>query len=431
MQTPDSANDSSKYYRQLEPGLIRMEVLQRRSTGKNPWWREAVINEVPGVLDTTGAKLLEKCVFFIARMGFTALLFRPAHLDLEADTTVLESLITAAHRVGLKVIVRVCGGEYRDWQPQESFSAFYGLEQDSATTLRRARIALRCGADGIDLGRIEDTPGAADEAQRAANFTQLTRDLLAELAEYSEDHILGASATVAYSEAFRRHLEEEWLHHLCDDRLQKVAFDASQIERQIREHLQVHAEQGSVCAWRASLLRSNDSLDVENFFTGSWEDKADEARRSAMRMQVAALPGAIYLPFGFSGGHFEFEGANARPYPPQSETDLARVQHTTLVLRMRAQYQLANCAFGVVNNLPWANKNCLVLTAGPLMVVLNTGEESVFVPGEHELLVRSETTRVEDSPAAKFIFQGEDLQVTYNEKQPTKIPAGTTSWFLC
>lgn len=422
---------SSKYYRQLEPGFIRTDVLQRRSTSKNPWWREAVINEVAGVLDEEGARLLEKCVFFIARMGFTAVLFRPAHLDLESDTSALESLIAAAHRVGLKAIVRVCGSDNREWTADCSFSAFYGFEQNSATVVRRARIALQCGADGIDLGRIENQPGSEQERERAENFTQLTRTLLAELAEYSEDHILGASATVGYSDAFRRHMEEEWLHHLCDDRLQKVAFSAPAIEAEVRQNLRLHSEHGSVCAWRATLLRPNHSLGVECFYPGSWEDGADEQRRSAMRLQLAALPGAIYLPFGFSGGHFSFEGANIRPYPPESETELARVQHTTLVLRMRAQYQLANSAFGIVNNLPWATGDCLVLTAGPLMVVLNTGAESVFVPGEHELLVRSESTRVQDSPASKVIFKGEDLQVTYAQKQDTEVPAGTTSWFLC
>ncbi|EEH63974.1 hypothetical protein HMPREF0044_0993 [Gleimia coleocanis DSM 15436] len=423
---------SAKQYRTLDPGYIRTEVLQRRYTKRTPWWRDAVINEIPGIIDEEGARLLEDCVFFIARMGFTAVTFRPASIDLEKDCSILRSLIEAIHRVGLKAIVRIAGAEYRDWGPAAEFSAFYGFERDADTIIKRAKIALKNGADGIDLGRIEDTPEASDEVERAVSFTQLTRVLLAELAEYSEDHILTAEASIFNTEAYRRHFEEEWLHLLCDDRLQRVGFNASQIETQIREKIQAHERQGSVCSWQATLPRLNTALGTENFFLGSWEENANEFRRAALRMLVAALPGSVFLPFGFSGGHLDFEGAHIRPYPPQSEVEKERVAHTTMVLRLRAQHQLATCAFGIVKNLPWANPGCLALTCGPLMAVLNTGDTAVEVPSEHELLLRSESTKQEDSPISKVIFGGQELTVTHsNQGSSTVIPAGACAWFLC
>lgn len=421
-----------KKYRSLDPGYIRTEVLQRRYAKRSPWWREAVINEVPGILDDTGAKLLAECAFFIARMGFTALTFRPASMDIENDPSVLRNLITAIHRVGLKAIVRVSGAEYRDWTLHEPFSAFYGFESDPQTVVRRARIALENGADGIDLGRIEDMPGAPDEFEKAQGFTDLTRALLAELAEFSEDHILTAEASVFNAEAYRRHFEEEWLHLLCDDRLQKVAFSAAAIEQQVREKIKIHERHGSGCAWQATLPRLNSSLGSENYFHGSWEDGGDELRRAAMRMMVASLPGTIFMPFEFTGGHFTFEGAHIRPYPPQTQVEKERIDHTTLVLRLRGQHQLATSAFALVHNLPWSNQHCLVLTAGPLMAVLNTGTTPVEVPSEHELLLRSESTKQEDSPISKVIFGGQELQIRHSPTgAATVVPAGACAWFLC
>ncbi|MDO5060579.1 MAG: hypothetical protein Q4D73_02980 [Actinomycetaceae bacterium] len=419
----------SKYYRQLDPGYVRTELLQRRHNGRVPWWREAVVNEVAGIIDETGAKLLEDCVFFIARMGFTALLFRPADIDIEANDQPLRDLIGAAHRVGLKVIVRVCGADYQEHPTGEEAVPFYGFERDFETVERRAQIALTCGADGIDLGRIEDLTLANEKPE--SEFSVLSRHLLALLAEFSEDHILGAATSISHPGAYQRYVAETWLHHLCDDGLQRARFAAAEIEAAVRAKIKIHDQHGSVCAWRATLLRLHRALGSVNFFPGSWEDGADEVRRASMRLQVTALPGAIYLPFGFSGGHFTFEGANIRPFPPQTEIEKARVAHTTLILRMRGQHQLATSAFGVVTNLPWANQDCLVLTSGPIMTVLNTGAEPVYVPGEHELLVRSESTKQEDSPAARVIFAGEDLQVTYADKQATAVAPGTCAWFLC
>ncbi|MCS4484208.1 hypothetical protein NXS08_01705 [Gleimia sp. 6138-11-ORH1] len=425
----DFSQTSSRTYRQFEPGYVRTELLQRRYSGKVPWWREAVVNEVAGIIDVTGAKLLEDCVFFIARMGFTALLFRPANLDIDTDSEPLRNLIAAAHRVGLKVMVRVCGANPDNSAAGEANSShFYGFEKDFATVVRRARIALNCGADGIDLGRIEDI--SSHYGSLETEFTSLSRQLLVELTEYSEDHILGASSSISQAGSYQRYVEETWVHHLCDDGLQKVRFNAAEIEAAVREKISIHDKAGSVCTWRPALLRLHHSLATVNFFPGSWEDGADEARRASMRLQVAALPGAIYLPFGFSGGHFTFEGANIRPFPPQTELDKARVAHTTMILRMRGQHHLATSAFGVVTNLPWATRDCLVLSAGPIMSVLNTGSEPVYVPGEHELLLRSDSTRQEDSPVARVLFAGEDLQVTHAGKEATEISPGTCAWFV-
>ena len=73
-----------------------------------------------------------------------------------------------------------------------------------------------------------------------------------------------------------------------------------------------------------------------------------------MRIILASLPGAIYLPFGFCGGHVTFKGWVAvRALPPINSIEERRLAHTQLALRLREKYDLGNANLAWVSGLEW------------------------------------------------------------------------------
>lgn len=95
-------------------------------------------------------------------------------------------------------------------------------------------------------------------------------------------------------------------------------------------------------AWKAINSRLVMEPDRPNNYLGSWEDEANTTRRSSMRIILASLPGAIYLLFGFCGGHVTFKGVAVRPLPPINSIEERRLAHTQLALRLRKKYDLGN-----------------------------------------------------------------------------------------
>lgn len=422
VSTPDSVSASSPY--------VRTILVHRRRQGPVPWWHTAAVAEVPGVIDDTGAAMLRACMFPIARAGFNAVAFRPALINLDREADVLADLIDEAHRVGLRVLVRLSGADHRPWDPNRPWTAFYGEEGDTARMVVRARTALKCGADSIDMGLIEDAPLDPRAPKKHQKFTSLTRLLQAELLDFSPDHVLTAEAVVGNTDCYRRHLEEEWFHHLRDDRLQRVPFSGDAIESEITASLEERDRIGSVNAWKANRARLVGTPGTPNNYEGSWEDGASPARRAAMRLVIAALPGSIYLPFGFSGGHVDFEGSAARPQPAQTDVERQRVRHTTLALRIRAENQLATGSFAFVRGLDWQTPGVSVAMTGGIMAVLNTTRDSIDVPPDNQLLVRSDSTAAEDLPATRSLFEGQTLSYSLADRQrQNRVAPNSTAWF--
>ncbi|MDO5720975.1 MAG: hypothetical protein Q4P06_00305 [Actinomycetaceae bacterium] len=422
---------------------VRTTIIHRRSTARAPWWHTATISEIPGVIDPRGAKMLQETVFSIARMGFTAVLFRPALMDFNRDLETLTELITAIHRVGLKAIVRLSGADHAPTKEAEEPAAFFGFEQSTANLVVRARLALKAGADGIDLGRIEDTPVAAGSDSQSQRFTELTRILLAELADFSPDHILSAEAVAYYDDSLQRHLHEEWFHHLRDDRLAFVGFDADAILEEVSLTITERDQLGAVCAWRTMLPRLMGTPGVKRSYAGSWEEDADDARRAAMRLVLCSLPGAIYLPFAFSGGRAEFEGPAARVSAASTEAELERHRHTTLALRIRNERRLATGTFASVSGLPWLRRGVQAVMSGSMLAVLNTSDGPITVPPQYQLLLRSDSSRPQDNPAVMMeknlaggSFAEPDLKQAHAvggesaQDAGTQLPSGASAWFL-
>ena len=59
-------------------------------------------------------------------------------------------------------------------------------------------------------------------------------------------------------------------------------------------------------------------------------------------------------------------------------------------ISLRHRLDLGETALASVEGLDWANVNTAVMLAGPVMVVLNTGTDTVTVPPEHRLALSSE-----------------------------------------
>ena len=170
---------------------------------------------------------------------------------------------------------------------------------------------------------------------------------------------------------------------------------------------------------------------VENIYPSSGEDGADTARRASMRIILAGLPGAVYLPFGFSGGHVEFDGVAVRPFMASSPAEKARVQHTKLALKLRQKHDLGNASFAWAQGLPWQNRDAAVFLSGDIMCVVNTSDEALHVPLEHQLLLRSDSTKDDAIPASPTVLKTGPARIftnTEREKQNCLSP-GTTAWF--
>ncbi|MDO5048911.1 MAG: hypothetical protein Q4D87_03400 [Actinomycetaceae bacterium] len=410
---------------------VRTELIHRRTNGPTPWWHTGVVAEIPGVVDEVGAKMLADVMPLIKDLGFHAVVFRPALIDFRESGHLLELIIDAAHDADLKALVRLAGADVIPGDPGERSYPFFGVEQSMANTIVRTRAALKAGADGIDLGKISESSRDPLAEKHAQNFTKLVLFLMAELAEFSMDHILAAGARTDLVANYHRHLEEEWLHHLRDDRLHKVPFDAAALREVITTTITERDRIGSPAAWKAMLPRLVETPDTQNVHKGSWEDGATTKRRASMRIILAGLPGAVYLPFGFSGGHVDFEGVAARLSNPVTDSERARVRHTKLALKLREKHDLGNGTFAWVSGLDWQRDGVAVFMSGGIMCVLNTSPHDINVPLKNRLLLRSDSTKDEAVPASQDVLKTGPAQIfstAEREKQNCLTP-GTTAWF--
>jgi alpha-glucosidase len=393
-------------------------LVHRVHRGDAPWWSHAVVCDVAGSVDDAEMAEVSGLLLDISRAGFSAILIRPARSDIALDGSALAGFTTRAHRAGLKVLVRLSGARVPG-DPEDAGGAFTDLEDGVSTLVVRARAALKAGADGIDLGIIDEGGPARDEAD-AGRFTHLVRILHAELADFDPMPILTAEALLGDEPAFRRHLEEDWFHHLRDDALVTAPWEAGALRRRVRSSLSERDRLGQVAAWHWSHTRVvHDSVHVPE---GSWEYGSSEARRTAMALYSLTLPGAAYVPFCHLGGRTHaLPCASSAPgareadryhrtwgASPQAAGEARLLARAT---RVRAERLMGTGSLAFVDGLPWAPPEVAVHICAGVMVVLNTSDAPVLVPAEHRLLLCS------------------DASAAAAADEPTRIGPDACAWF--
>ncbi len=408
-----SHNGSMTEIPSAEPA-VTTTLVHRVHHGAAPWWNDAVICDVAGNVDDVEIAQLGDLLIDMSRAGFTAVLIRPARSDIVLDGSTLEDFILRAHRAGLKVLVRLAGALLPGDTGQDARArgAFAALEDGVSTLVVRARAALKAGADGIDLGIIDEVGPAGDVDQsRAVRFSQLVQILHAEEADFEPVPILTAETLLDNPVAFRRHLEEDWFHHLRDDALVTASWDADVLRARVRDSLHDRDVLGQVAGWHWSHTRlTHDPLRTPQ---GSWERGSSEARRAAMALYCLTLPGAAYVPFCHLGGRARpVPGAPQRHERTWGETPRAAEEARLLAraTRIRAERLIGTGSLAYVAGLDWAPPETAVHIAAGVTVVLNTSHAPVLVPPEHRLLVSSdgsgsvegEPTRVNPEACAWF-----------------------------
>lgn len=394
---------------------VTTTLVHRIQRGHFPWWRRAVVCDLADGLDDGELSEVEGIILDMARTGFTAVLVRPSHSDILLDDQPLHRFITRVHNAGLKVIVRLAGAT-----PAGSTGAtFIDLESGVTTLVLRTRAALKAGADGIDLGRIDDTCGSAHapdparQAERAGKFSQLVRILQAELADFDSLPILAAEASIFDAPSFRRHLEEEWFHHLRDDSLTTCPWDSEALRSRVRDSLHDRDQLGHVAAWHASGRAANGCADIPE--PGSWEEGVSPARRAAMALYELSAPGAVYVPFEHLAGRLQPVAAG-RMHRTWAGDELASGEARTLAtaLRLRTERAMGSGSYAFVDNLEWTHQGVGVHICAGTMVVLNTSNAPVVVPAEHRLLVSSAAT---------------GGHLVHHPGTPTTVPPECCAWF--
>ena len=374
--------------------IVTTNLVHRRDKTAAPWWRSAVVCDLPGSFSAKDMTAITEYLPDIAGLGFTGILVRPASTQSEKSLKTLEDLIAAAHASGLQVLVRVFIPEDdEELEPVES-PPLLQLEHDASQLQEQVQTLLEMGADGVDLGKLEEDLGGSDASAKARAFTETVQELLADVTLAGDSTVLSAAVSTQPRDAAQRHLTEEWFHHLRDDSLIVSPWDADELSRQIVNTYSDRDPLGQSAAWRYSMPRWSPSPLARDSESVGWAAHPDgDDREMAMMLLVLALPGAAYVPFLHVGGGVKAGKRKSGPLKfsfakGRGAQFRSRIARDAISLRHRLD--LGETALASVEGLDWANVNTAVMLAGPVMVVLNTGTDTVTVPPEHRLALSSE-----------------------------------------
>lgn len=368
------------------------QLIHRADRGARSWWHSATVCDLPGAFGDHNLRQVRALLPDIRGAGFSAILLRLAVADTAQLIDALSGLVESAHDSGLKVVVRVGGAEAGVLLGPTDPSPHLGLDADPAVLIERTRQLVDIGVDGVDLGLIDDDPDDPDSPRLAELFSQTVSRQLAELADAETTAILTAEAIRTGNTFFERHVTEDWFHHLRDDALFHSPWDAAELASRVRSAFSIRDPLGQVVAWRPSrgadwVPGAGPAADLID----SWADnRIPDQRFNAMMAFVAALPGALYLPFQQCGGSLREEGAQLQLSLANNPHDRFQFDLTRRILHLREEYQLATATLAEVSGLDWCPADALVHLVGGIVVVLNTSDEEIHVPSEHSPLLYSD-----------------------------------------
>ncbi|MCR2051952.1 glycosidase [Actinomyces bowdenii] len=378
-------------------------LVHRPYDGPEEWWRHALVYEFfspdlgPVELQRSGPVLDH-----IASLGFEVVLLRPSLVDTATRMGAVEDVITRAHDKGLRAIVRVSGALGPITGPHAGrHTAFLtGLERPGDDILRRAEAYLRAGADGIDLGTI--VPPALTTQTDLGVLSRYVATLHGLVAEYTEDGVVGADVTADHPDSLRHHLQDDWVHHLRDDRLTLARWDPGSMTAHLTQSFDERCRFGAQPSWRFmpphALLEELDPGDGMRWYA---TDPAERLRRAtALQSMMLALPGSVYLRQGD-----EIAMADAdKPDDPLALAGLVAslaqeqqsgigspvdtVRHATHVRQERG---LACAPMAFVTGLEWSTPKALTFLSRDVLVLVNMSDISLALPAEARVLLSSQS----------------------------------------
>ncbi|WP_127127225.1 hypothetical protein [Georgenia sp. SYP-B2076] len=354
-------------------------LVHRRTHSPAPWWRHAVVYEVPAPLDVEGARVLSADISHIARLGADALQIRVPDLDPagERARVAVDDLIHRAHQRGLRVIAAVAG---------------YDAPADTADAVAwhtaRAGDWLARGADGIDLLVAGPVAPGAPHTHAGVDVGALQ----ALLAERDNDSVLAGAGSALDTESLVAHLHEDWLHISRDDRLTTVPWLASAVRATISDSYVVRDTVGAPAAWTLSGITEAPSPQA-------WAPSADELRRRvhAATLLMLALPGVTYLRQGEEVGlpapaSWTEVSARARAVADataeQKGVPGSTFERFRQAMRLRHELRLGTGPLAWVDDPP--GKDVLAFLNRNVLVLVNLGAGPVHVPFEKEILHASQ-----------------------------------------
>ena len=344
-------------------GMVTTRLVHRAARGSQEWWRSAVVyvNEPPllGAV-ATSEDVADRIaqLRLVSRLGVQAIRIGCPPLPGETGEDVIASvdeLLLRAHRTGLRVILRIDPLDPRD----EACARFW----------------MSRGADGLDLGPVQESEPVSHSRYRALHA------LLAEHAR-DEDPILSTRLTPAVQDRAAEMLHEDWLHHLVDADLLHVTRPDDFITS-VTESLRIRDALGTAGAWLVpDVVEAGSPLLA---LTGA--------------LVVLAMPGAVYLRQGIEVG---------LPVKTAPERDHARIVRTAelleqqrgvsgtpfetirAALRLRSDHRLGLAALAWVDELEGpVPEHVLAFLSGEMLVIANLGEDDVRLPIDSEVLLSS------------------------------------------
>lgn len=378
-------------------------VLQRSYRGPVQWWRDATVYDV--IATKYGDPNLEATfasVAHAARLGVQAISFRPSHLDPtdKKDAQAIQRVIDRAHQMGLKAFVQVSGASHpapASRQQGPVPSPIVGKEVDGFPLVDRAEAFLALGADGIELGLIVE-PELTGQQAEAELLTAVVEKLKELRTRNGEKVILAATASAQFPSSLSRHLHQDWMHHLRDDRLQLSPWTGEGLVGAITSSVRERAKLDHPSAWIPNVNFSYSAfgpLEVESWFN---EPTHSARRAQAVNLLALSLPGAIYLHQGDEVARSQVEDpadshelldSIAGQLIEQRQTDCTPYSTMRRALRVRAERRLGTGTLAVVTGAPWQGPHCIALQNRDVMAVTNLSEESIEIPHDWEVLVCS------------------------------------------
>lgn len=212
---------------------FKTRLIRPRTQGQLPWWRTAAVCELAAVRSLDQLARLSNLIPSVRENGFDAILVQ---LDCSVTQQLCGSLTSfarAAHRGGVRVILSLPFPEVAAFQ--DELDLLWQQTHEQVPELPAARNTtyeiwrryfgsleklLGVGADGLDLGLLEDTNEQVITGTERTHYLSRLRLLQsAQLFEYKGSTILAGSVNLTPEESFTSHLQEEWLAHLRTEAL--------------------------------------------------------------------------------------------------------------------------------------------------------------------------------------------------------------------